>query len=72
MVKAALILALLALLTACATPAPSPVADPRAVWCAHNEPRRPTAESVAEMARAELDQVNSHNGKGELWCGWKP
>lgn len=61
--KAALILALL--LAGCVTP--SPVGDPRQVWCDHNSPRRDATET---RPRAELDEINSHNAKGVLWCGW--
>lgn len=66
MVKAALIALLL--LAGCAS-APVPVQDPREVWCAHNEPRR---DATMETPRAELDEINTHNGKGELWCRWVP
>lgn len=65
--KAALILTLL-LLAGCTT-TPAPVNDPRAVWCAHNQPR---ADATETTPRAELDEINIHNRKGALWCGWKP
>lgn len=64
--KATLMLSLM-LLAACVTS--GPVADPRQVWCDHNAPRRDATETTP---RAELDEINSHNRKGELWCGWKP
>lgn len=62
--KAALILLLLA---GCVSVAP--VSDPRQVWCDQNEPRRDATETTP---RWELDEINAHNAKGELWCGWRP
>lgn len=64
------VLILLALLT-CAgcTTARMPVENPRQVWCDHNEPRR---DATPETPRAELDEINSHNRKGQKWCGWRP
>src|SRR5688500_19266665 len=60
--KAVIILALL--LVGCTTT--TPVADPRKVWCEQSEPRR---DATMETPRAELDEINSHNRKGMLWCG---
>lgn len=58
-------------LTGCATIAP-PVSDPRGVWCENNEPWRLPAVAVVMLNRAELDALNTHNSRGEEWCGWKP
>lgn len=67
MVKtSALILALL--LAGCTTTA-QPVQNPREIWCDTNSPRRDATEITP---RAELDEINAHNRKGALWCGWKP
>lgn len=71
MVKAiaaiSVMLAVAVLLIGCQTlPPPS---DPRAVWCAVNEPR---TDYHPGMARAEVDKLNAHNAKGVKWCGWKP
>ncbi|BCH22483.1 hypothetical protein MesoLjLc_22250 [Mesorhizobium sp. L-8-10] len=44
-------------------------ANPRGVWCDHNEPRR---DATVDTPRIELDQINSHNAKGTRWCGWTP
>lgn len=46
-----------------------PVENPRAIWCDHNSPR---SDATVETPRVELDEINSHNAKGELWCGWSP
>ncbi len=60
-------LAALVVLAACQSlPPPS---EPRAVWCANNEPR---TDYHAGMSRAEVDKLNAFNAKGELWCGWRP
>lgn len=64
----AMILAAVLALAACQT-TPSPASDPRAIWCAHSEPRR---DATDETSRAELDRINAHNAKGAAWCGWKP
>lgn len=66
MVKA-LILAI-ALLASCRPDMPPP-SDPRAIWCATNEPRRDYHDA---MPRAEVDKLNRHNSLGVKWCGWKP
>ena len=66
MVKA-LILTIV-LLAGCNT-TPAPVEDPRQVWCDHNQPRRDATE---ETPRAELDEINTHNAQGVIWCGWEP
>lgn len=55
----------------CAT-TPAPVEAPRSVWCDHNQPRRHAPEAIAAMTRVELDSINAHNARGELWCGWRP
>lgn len=62
----ALILALI--LTGCTT-SRGPVENPREIWCAHSSPRR---DATPETPRAELDEINAHNSKGVLWCGWRP
>lgn len=62
----ALILSL-AILAGCTT-VPAPVENPRQVWCDNNSPRR---DAKADTSRAELDEINSHNAKGALWCRWK-
>ncbi len=62
-------LIVLALLAAGCTAAPTPVENPRQVWCDHTQPRR---DATAEMPRAEVDEINAQNGKGALWCGWQP
>jgi len=63
----ALILSL-AILAGCTT-VPAPIDNPRQVWCDTNSPRR---DATADTSRAELDEINSHNRKGEKWCNWKP
>lgn len=62
----ALILSL-AILAGCTT-VPAPVENPRQVWCDTNSPRR---DANAETPRSVIDEINSHNRKGSLWCGWK-
>lgn len=47
----------------------NPVADPRAIWCETNSPRR---DATADTPRSELDDINAHNRKGALWCSWVP
>ena len=64
--KAALILQIF--LAGCAS-LPSPVENPRQVWCDTNKPRR---DATADTPRAELDDINEHNVLGAAWCGWKP
>lgn len=51
------------------TSVPQPVDDPRQIWCDTNSPRRDATEATP---RAEVDEINAHNRKGALWCGWKP
>jgi hypothetical protein len=58
-------------LAACST-TPAPVENPRQVWCDHNQPWRLPAVAIVMLNRAELDTLNSHNAKGERWCGWAP
>lgn len=67
MVAKAVILAAL-LLAGCAG-MPAPVEDPRQIWCDTNKPRR---DATDETPRAELDEINSHNARGVLWCSWSP
>lgn len=67
MVKA-LILAVMIVAAGCTT-APSPVENPRQVWCDFNEPRR---DATPETPRAEIDRINVHNRRGVAWCGWLP
>ncbi|PLP58266.1 hypothetical protein CYK37_15245 [Mesorhizobium loti] len=43
-------------------------ANPRSIWCGHNSPRR---DARADTPRAELNEINGHNARGEKWCGWK-
>lgn len=62
-------LCILCILLAGCTTIPVPVENPRQVWCDHSQPRR---DATAETTRAELDEINTHNAKGALWCGWKP
>jgi len=64
--KALILVATLAVLAGCVTPAP--FEDPRLIWCRHNEPRR---DATPETPRAEIDEINAHNRKGAAWCGWK-
>jgi hypothetical protein len=61
-------LILILVLAGCATPR-GPVENPRQVWCDHNSLRR---DATAETPRPELDEINAHNAKGALWCGWQP
>ena len=61
----ALILSL-AILAGCTT-VPAPVDNPRQVWCDTNAPRR---DATPQTLRAVIDQINAHNAKGVLWCGW--
>lgn len=58
----------LAILAGCAT-TPSTVNDPRQIWCDTNSPRR---DATADTSRQEIDEINAHNAKGVLWCGWEP
>lgn len=66
MVKALILTSVIAL-AGCATSGPAPVEDPRQVWCDQSEPRR---DATPETPRAERDEINAHNRKGALWCGW--
>lgn len=61
-------LAAILVLAACTTPAS--VADPRAVWCENNSPRRPSLAEIAAMPPLEKRAAVEHNRKGALWCGW--
>lgn len=69
--KATVIVLLVTLLAGCVT-TPAPVADPKQVWCDHNEPRRTTAASRQAMTRAELEELVTFNRQGADWCGWSP
>lgn len=66
-----IIVILAALMLAGCTTAPVGVADPQAVWCAHNEPRRPSADGLFGMSIDEKRDAVAHNRKGALWCGWQ-
>lgn len=68
MVPKAIVLALALLVAGCQTTA-APVDNPRQVWCDQSQPRR---DATVDTPRAELDEINAHNRKGTLWCGWKP
>lgn len=57
-------------LAGCVTAAP--IENPRQVWCDHNKPQRPSQAVFEVMTRPELDAMNTHNGQGIRWCGWKP
>lgn len=69
MVKALMVLAVLALAGCMTRPGSSLPSDPRSIWCDHNSPRRDAKE---DTPRAELDEINKHNLQGAAWCGWKP
>ena len=56
----------LAILAGCTT-VPAPVDNPRQVWCANSAPRR---DATPQTPRIVIDQINAHNAKGVLWCGW--
>ena len=62
-------LILLVFLAGCTTV--SPIEDPRAVWCEHNEPRQPSMATIEAMTKPELDELNSYNEKGIEWCEWE-
>ena len=62
----ALILSL-AILSGCTT-VPAPVENPRQVWCDNSSPRR---DATPQTPRDVIDDINAHNAKGVLWCGWK-
>ncbi len=73
MVRAGSLIVALALAAGCATaPVPALVENPRAVWCALNEPARPSPAVSAAMTLSEKQEAVAHNRKGELWCGWSP
>jgi hypothetical protein len=61
-------LMLVALLAFAGCNPPALVENPREIWCRHNTPR---TDATPETPRAEVDKINAHNAKGELWCGWK-
>ena len=66
-IRSTLVALSLIFVASCTTTAP--VEDPRAIWCDFNEPRR---DATPETPRAEIDRINAHNAKGELWCSWEP
>jgi hypothetical protein len=70
MVKTAALIVILAL-AGCAT-SPGPIADPRAVWCAENDPIRLPVTAIATLSRPEKERLLAYLLKGEAWCGWKP
>ena len=53
------------------TPSPSPVNDPRAVWCAVEHPIRLTQLEIEQASNARLAEIVTHNRKGAAWCGWR-
>lgn len=57
------------LIAAGCTTTPAPVSNPRQIWCDNNSPRR---DATAETPRSVIDEINSHNAKGVLWCRWAP
>jgi hypothetical protein len=61
-------IALAIFLSAC-THVSAPLENPRQVWCDHNTPRR---DARQDSPRKEIDEINTHNRRGALWCGWKP
>ncbi len=61
----ALILSI-AILAGCTT-VQSPVDNPRQVWCDTSSPRR---DATPETPRIVIDEINAHNAKGVMWCGW--
>ena len=63
----ALILSL-AILAGCQS-IPGPGENPRAIWCATNEPRR---DARPDTPRSEIDEINRHNALGVKWCNWRP
>lgn len=67
--KLALVLLLVAALTACTTTAP--VENPRQVWCEHNRPLpKLSPEAVASLSRADKEEMVARDLKGAAWCGW--
>lgn len=63
-----ILIALIGIIAGCAA-IPNYNPDPRQIWCDTNSPRRDATETTP---RAEIDDINAHNRKGELWCGWRP
>lgn len=66
MVKSFVMIALF-VLSGCVSTRQSVMTDPRQVWCDQNTPRR---DATIETPRSVLDEINAHNRKGVLWCGW--
>lgn len=50
---------------------PSPVTNPRAVWCAVEHPIRLTQSEIEQASNARLAEIVTHNRKGAAWCGWR-
>lgn len=71
MVPKTLIVVVILVLAGCVS-TPAPIEDPRAVWCAENEPQRPSIEEIAAMSIERKREIAVHNRKGADWCGWKP
>lgn len=67
MVSKAIVLATLLALAACQMP--GRIENPRQIWCEQNSPRR---DATLDTPRVELDEINAHNAKGAMWCGWRP
>jgi hypothetical protein len=62
-------------LTACSTSkqdTSSAVLSFKQVWCATNDPIRPTPEELASKSEQQKRSDLEHNIKGAQWCGWKP
>ena len=72
MVKTAALILALVLAGCVTTPQPEAIADPRAVWCAENEPIRLPAPAIAMLSRQEKERLLAYLLKGEAWCGWEP
>lgn len=62
MVKALILAALLALV-GCTTAKGS--------FCAISSPIRPSAETVDQLADAEVRDILAHNRKGQALCSWR-
>lgn len=69
MVKALFLTLALALAgcTTSGTADTTPAKTYREIWCDNNVPRR---DARPDSPRAEIDEINAHNRKGALWCGW--
>lgn len=49
---------------------PSPISDPKTVWCDNNEPDRFTEAEIAALSDETARKSVEHNRKGAAWCGW--